>query len=209
MTERSDLLGRLTDLDAGTETHRATARAIQKMINHGDYAGATTALDDLETALHPALAGGNGGGTPAIVGAAVEATFVSSYDGSRVLFDAIHYDPGGWWDADNRRLTTPADFTAFGLFLISAQVRLDATSPIPDVPEFEIGLSSTLWNYDPVLFEIPPAHDADAYIGQIAIPLPLGPECNVYLDGWWGGFTESPSADLHAILSVFQLGILA
>lgn len=62
MSERGDLLGRLTELDAGTETNRATARSIQKMINHGDYAAAADALDDLETSLHPALAAGGGDG---------------------------------------------------------------------------------------------------------------------------------------------------
>jgi hypothetical protein len=62
VSQREDLLARLTELDAGSQARRATARSIQKMINHGDYAGATTALDDLETALHPALAAGSGPG---------------------------------------------------------------------------------------------------------------------------------------------------
>ena len=60
MTEREDLLGRLTELDAGERSRRLTARSIQKMINHGDYAGAATAMDDLEVALHPALAAAGG-----------------------------------------------------------------------------------------------------------------------------------------------------
>ena len=53
MTDREDLLGRLKELHTGQETLRSRSRSIQKLINHGDLAGATTALNDLETALHP------------------------------------------------------------------------------------------------------------------------------------------------------------
>lgn len=60
MSQRTDLLQRLTELDGGTDANRSAARSIQKMINHGDYAAASTALDDLEAALHPALAAAGG-----------------------------------------------------------------------------------------------------------------------------------------------------
>jgi hypothetical protein len=208
MTEREDLLARLTELDAGSRTRRLTAISIQKMINHGDLAGATTALDDLELALHPALAAGGGGPSP-IEGAAVSTFYAFPYTGGHVAFDHICYDPAGWWDVDNSKFTTPADIGELGLYIVSAQIRLDASGSISDVPEFEVVIGGTLWNYDPVLIEVGRAHDSNAYIGQVSLPLPIAPEADIYVDGYWGGFSNTPSADLSGILSVFKVGELA
>lgn len=96
MSQREDLLARLTELDAGTTAHRATARSIQKLINHGDYAAATTALDDLETALHPALAAGSGPGGSGL--------------------------PEQWTDGGNGNVTAEADPTFVPLTVVGPDI---------------------------------------------------------------------------------------
>lgn len=77
MSQRTDLLQRLTELDGGTDANRSAARSIQKMINHGEYSAASTAMDDLETALHPALAAAGPGGSSVVL---LKSTNVASAD---------------------------------------------------------------------------------------------------------------------------------
>jgi len=84
MTEKDDLRARLYELHVGMDDHRATARQIRSMIQDGDLAGATTALDDLETALHPALAVGGGSSSFIVASKTLTAAQVLDLDNTPV-----------------------------------------------------------------------------------------------------------------------------
>jgi hypothetical protein len=63
VSERTDLLYRLRELASRSDVHRQAEFAARQLIDAGDLVGATAAIDDLELALHPALAAAGGGGS--------------------------------------------------------------------------------------------------------------------------------------------------
>lgn len=93
-------------------------------------------------------------------------------------------------------LVGPAAF-----YLVSAQLLYEITAGGPaDSVYCTIPISATLWNVDPIEFELEPAPvalGANVWRGAISVPIPLGPDCTLRMQptrhntGGFGGMTAN------------------